>query len=151
MDNKNLFSKSKLSVNEIYSLASMAEQEAKSSDDRLLVASIFMNRLANGMNLGSDVTTYYGVQKDMAKGDLTNQELNADNGYNTRLATFKTLPIGPICAPSLSSIKAALNYTNTNYLYFVSDKNGKIYPAKTYDEHNSIIEDLKAKNLWFTY
>ena len=150
LENKALFDKSRLSVNEIYTLASMVEAEAKTYDDRVLVASIFMNRIKNNMALGSDVTTYYGLQLDLAARDLTSEELAQDNGYNTR-AAMKGLPIGPICAPSNDSILAALSYTNTKYLYFVSDKNGKIYASQTYEMHNKIIENLKEKGLWFTY
>ncbi|MDH6603499.1 UPF0755 protein [Bacilli bacterium PM5-9] len=150
LQNKTLFDKSKLSVNEIYTLASMVEAEAKTYDDRVLVASIFMNRIKNNMSLGSDVTTYYGLQLDMSKRDLTSEELAEDNGYNTR-SNMKGLPIGPINAPSNDSVLAALNYEETKYLYFVSDKNGKIYASQSYEKHNSIIEKLKEQGLWFTY
>lgn len=150
LENKQLFAKSNLSVNEVYTLASMVEAEAKTYDDRVMVASIFMNRIKNNMQLGSDVTTYYGLQIDMASRDLTSEELAQQNGYNTR-SGMKGLPIGPINSPSNDSILAALNYKDTKYLYFVSDKNGKIYASQTYQKHNEIIEKLKEKGLWFTY
>ncbi|MDL2211612.1 endolytic transglycosylase MltG [Erysipelotrichaceae bacterium OttesenSCG-928-M19] len=150
LENKALFDKSKLSINEVYTLASMAEAEAKTYDDRVLVASIFMNRIKKGVALGSDVTTYYGLQIDMASRDLTAAELAEQNGYNTR-ADMNGLPVGPINAPSNDSILAALNYTSTNYLYFVSDKNGKIYATKTYAGHNRMIDKLKEDGLWFEY
>lgn len=149
LENKALFDKSKLSLREIYTLASMVEAEAKTYDDRVIVASIFMNRIKSDMTLGSDVTTYYGLQIDMASRDLTTAELKEKNGYNTR--AIEGLPVTAINSPSTDAIKAALSYTSTDYLYFVSDKNGKIYATKTYAEHNKVIEDLKSKNLWFEY
>ena len=151
LENKELFDKSQLDINEIFTLASMVEAEVNTYDDRVLVASIFMNRIKNKMSLGSDVTTYYGLQVSMGDRDLTTAELAQVNGYNTRAAEFIGLPIGPICAPSLESIKAALNYHQTDYLYFVNDKNGKTYPAKTYDQHNEIIAELQEKGLWFVH
>ncbi|MDR3214905.1 MAG: endolytic transglycosylase MltG [Bacilli bacterium] len=148
--NKKAIDKSKLNVHDIYTLASIIELEANNYEDRMIVASVFMNRIKDHTPLGSDVTTYYGLQISMAARDLTKSELAQNNGYNTR-SNMLGLPIGPIGAPSTNSIRAVLNYKETSYLYFVSDKNGKIYPAKTYAEHNKIIEDLKNKNLWFTY
>ena len=61
------------------------------------------------------------------------------------------IPVGPICNPGEESIKATLNPTNGDYFYFVSDKNGKIYFARNYQEHNNIIATLKAENMWYEY
>lgn len=147
---KKSFDKSKLSLREIYTLASLVEGEVRTYDSRLIVASIFINRLNDKMSLGSDVSTYYGIQVKMGERDLTVDELNEDNGYNTR-SKMIGLPYGPIGASSVDSLKAVLNAPKTKYLYFVTDKNGKLYPSKTDAEHNKIIEDLKAKGLWFTF
>lgn len=149
-ENKTLFDKSDLSMNEIITLASMVENEAKTFEDRQLVAGIFMNRIKQNMPLGSDVTTYYGLQLDMSERDLTSSELAQVNGYNTR-AEMQGLPVGPICNPSIDALKAAIEYVETDNLYFVSDKNGKIYATKTYDEHEAIIKELKDTNMWFEY
>ena len=64
---------------------------------------------------------------------------------------FGKLPVGPIASPSKSSIQAAINPDNTDYLYFVADKNGKVYFAKTLAEHQKIVSDLKSKDFWFVY
>ena len=61
------------------------------------------------------------------------------------------LPVGPVCNPSIESIEAAINPTKHNYYYFVADKNGKVYLTKTNAEHERIIADLKAKNLWLEW
>ena len=103
------------------------------------------------MNLGSDVTSYYGVKKDMTS-DITQSELDNVNPYNTRISSMAgKLPVGPICNPSLVSIEAAINPSKHSYLYFVADKNGKIYLTQNYETHNRIIEDLKNKGLWFEW
>ena len=103
------------------------------------------------MTLGSDVTTYYGVKKDMTS-DLSNSELASNNLYNTRNSNMAgRLPIGPICNPGIESIVSALKPTKHNYYYFVADKNGKVYLTKTMTEHDKIIEDLKVKGLWLEW
>lgn len=112
---------------------------------------MFYNRLNSKMSLGSDVTTYYGAKKDMTS-DLTQSELNAINGYNTRADKMEgKLPVGPICNPSLESIKATINPSSHDYLYFVADKNGKVYLTKDYETHNKVILDLKNKGLWYEW
>lgn len=148
LENKKLFDESKLSLNEIFTLASISEREATTAEERALVTSIFMNRLNQGISLGSDVTTYYGLQIRMNERELTSAEFNEVNGYNTR-SSMKGLPVGPINSPNFETVKVVLDHKKTDYLYFVSDKNFKIYPAKTYEEHNKIIEDLKSKGLWY--
>jgi UPF0755 protein len=104
------------------------------------------------MSLGSDVTTYYAFGVDMADGDLTKDQINTYNPYNTRGPNMNgKIPIGPICNMSKSAIEAAINPTATDNLYFVADKNGKVYFTKTNDEHNEKIAELKEEGLWFTY
>lgn len=141
-----------LTIHEIITLASVVELEAKTIDDRKGVAGVFFNRLDNNMNLGSDVTTYYGAKVNMSDRDLYLNEINDNNPYNTRNANMAAkLPVGPICNVSVSSINAVLKPTKSDYYYFVSDKNGKIYFAKNYQEHNSVINTLKGQNLWYEY
>ncbi|WP_423362964.1 endolytic transglycosylase MltG [Mycoplasma sp. P36-A1] len=150
LEEKAKIDKSQFNTNEIYTLASIVESEAKTYEDRQLVASIFANRLDKKITLGSDVTTYYGLQLNMSDRDLTEAELTQVNGYNTR-ADMLGLPIGPINSPSLEAIDAVLTYKANDYLYFVSDKNGKIYATKTLSEHENKIQELKDQGLWFTY
>ena len=141
-----------ISVHRLITVASIVELEASNVLDRPEVASVIYNRLKNNMSIGSDVTTYYAIKVDMGERDLKQSELNAYNPYNTRGPNMNgKLPVGPICNPSIDSIKAALNPCTTDYLYFVADKNGKIYFAKTESEHNSIIQQLKSQGLWYSY
>jgi len=140
-----------LSVHEVLTLASMVELEAVKDDDRKGVASVFFNRIDTGMTLGSDVTTYYASKIDMGERDLYSNEINECNHYNTRCATFKGLPIGPICNPSVTSIEAVLEPEDTNYYYFVADKNGDVYFSKNSTEQTNTINKLKRQKLWYEY
>ena len=144
--------KSKYSIHEIMTMASVVEKEASNSSDRSGVAGVFYNRLNLGMSLGSDVTTYYGLKLDLTERDLTVTDLNSFNGYNTRNAKMAgKLPVGPICMPGLESILASINPTSHNYIYFVADKTGKTYFTKTSSEHASIIAKLKKEGKWYEY
>ena len=148
---KNSIEKSNYSVHQIITMASIVELEGVDKSSRKDVAGVFYNRLNNGMPLGSDVTTYYGVKKDMTS-DLTQSEIDSANGYNTRNTSMAgKLPVGPICNPSIDSIDAVLKPTNHEYLYFVADKNGKVYLTKNYETHNKVIADLKSKGLWLEW
>lgn len=126
--------KSKYSIHELLTIASICEKEAVNADGREKVAQVVYKRLDLGMSLGMDVTSYYGVFKDM-KEEITAMDLAADNAYNTRNSNFKGLPASAICSPSRESINAALHPADTNYVYFVADlKTGEVYFAETYEE-----------------
>lgn len=149
---KNEIKKSDYSMHEILSLASVVELEAKNEEDRAGVAAVFINRLNKNMALQSDVTTYYALKIDMSERDLTASELAKKNPYNTRSATMNgKIPVGPICMPSGSSIEAVIEHEDTENLFFVADKNGKVYFSKTNSEHEKKIKELKNSGLWFTY
>lgn len=134
-------------VSSLLTLASMVELEAVTPEDRASVAGVFNNRLKTGMTLGSDVTTYYAVKKEMS-ASLTMSDLNSCNAYNTRGTCVKGLPVGPICSPSLSSIVAAITPSENNYYYFVADKNNKVYLSETAAAQDRVINDLKTQGLW---
>ena len=140
---KDEIAESKYSVHEILTIASIIETESMSSDGRKDVASVIYNRLNRGMAIQSDVTTYYAVKVDMGERDLYQKELDTYNAYNTRGPNMEgKLPIGPIASVSKSSIEAALEPTNTDYLFFVADKNGQLYFTKNASEHNKIINEF---------
>lgn len=125
---------SNYSVHEILTMASIAEKEAMNYEDRTKVAQVIYTRLDRGMNLGMDVTTYYGVHKSMTE-TLTPLDLADDNPYNTRNASLIGLPVGPICNPSSESIRAVLNPADTNYIYFFADIiTGNVYFTDDYNE-----------------
>ncbi len=143
--------KSKLensNIHSIITLASIAELEGVKDEDRRLIISVFNNRLEQGMNLGSDVTTYYAFQEEM-DSDLTSEMFNTYNPYNTRSSAMAgRLPVGPICNPSLSSIDATVNPSTSDYLYFVADKNRNVYFTKSAREHEEKVQELKENGDW---
>lgn len=139
---KDEMNEKKLSVHEVLAMASIIEKEALSSDDRKMVSQVIYKRLKLNMALGMDVTTYYAVQKDMTDV-LTYVDLNSNNPYNTRNSAIKGLPVGAICNPSLDSIDAVFNPSDTNYIYFYADiATGKVYFAENYQEFLKYKQEL---------
>ncbi len=125
---------------EIVTIASMVEREAKHDSDRPLVASVILNRLEIGMALQIDATVQYalGFQEDENrwwKKSLTLEDLKLNSPYNT----YKNngLPPTPIANPGFLALEAVVNPANTNYIYYVSDKNGNNHYAETLEEHNA--------------
>ena len=143
---------SNFSVSEIFTVASIIETEAINTEDKKNVASVIYNRLDKNMAIQSDVTTYYAIKVNMGDRDLYQSEINLSNPYNTRGPNMEgKLPIAPIASVGRDSIEAAIEPNNTDYLFFVADKTGKLYFTKTNDEHNRIIKELKTEGLWFEY
>lgn len=139
-------------VHQFLSLASLVENEGISTEDRKGIAKVFLNRIERGMALQSDVTTYYAFKVNMGDRDLTQSELNTANPYNTRGPNMEgKIPVGPISNVSESAIEATLNPSDTDAIFFVADKNGKIYFSNTNEEHEQIINELKSQGLWYTY
>ena len=106
-----------LTTSDVVILASIIEKESRRSDDMPDIAEVFYNRLHKGINLGSDVTTYYAVDKELTE-ELTKKDLASKNPYNTRNPDNKGLPPGAICSPGLTAIQAAAKPNEGNYLYF---------------------------------
>lgn len=129
-----------LTMDEVFTLASMIEKEAKTSDFAK-VSAVFHNRLKAGMTLGSDVTVKYASGSQ--KMSLNDSDLAVDSPYNTY--THKGLPVGPICNPSTDAVVAALypdeQYVAQKYLYFCSaePESGKLVFSKTLEEHNKAV------------
>ena len=119
------------SLDEIIILASIIEKEAKFSEEKSKVSSVFYNRLEIGMKLQSCATIQYILETP--KEILDENDLKIDSPYNTYL--YRGLPPGPICNPGLDSIIAALEPEEEDYLYFVLGENGKHIFSKTYQEH----------------
>jgi len=139
-------------INKILTVASIIELESIGEDGRKDVASVIYNRLNKGMAIQSDVTTYYAFQVDIGERDLFLKEINTYNPYNTRGPDMEgKLPVGPMCLVGKSCIDAALNPSSTDYLFFVADKNGKLYFSKTNGEHEEIISELQQEGLWLEY
>jgi len=127
-------------------LASIIEKETGVADERKRVASVYVNRLRQGMMLQADPTVAYGiVARDGAmERALTLRDLAQDTPYNTY--TRIGLPAGPICNPGRASIEAALQPEETEYLYFVAtgEGDGRHYFARTLEEHNANVRRYRA-------
>lgn len=107
----------------IVTLASLVEREARLPSDRPLVASVFSNRLAQGIKLDCDPTTVYAaLLEGRFRGTIYKSDLASTNPYNTY--QNPGLPPGPIANPGLSSLKAALAPAETNFLFFVAKPDG---------------------------
>lgn len=119
------------SLNDVVILASIVEREVSAQTDRSIVAGIFMNRLKAGIPLQSDATVNYVTGAGRTRPTL--DDLKSDSLYNTY--RHAGLPPGPISNPSEASLQAALHPAVTPYHYFLTDPEGKIYFAKTLNEH----------------
>ena len=132
-------------------MASIVELEGTNTSNRKTIVSVFRNRLSSGMNMGSDVTTYYGLQLPMST-DLSSGQFAGENAYNTRAVNMVgKMPVGPICNFSSSSLEASVNPDNSDYLFFVADKNGKIYFTRTNAEHDKKVAEIKANGDWLSF
>jgi UPF0755 protein len=110
-------------VHQTVVLASLVEREAHLPEDRPVIASVFRNRLNLGMKLDCDPTTVYAAVLDgRYRGTIHRSDLESENPYNTY--THTGLPPGPIANPGIGAIKAALNPSSTNYLFFVAKADG---------------------------
>lgn len=136
-----------LDISSLLTLASVIELEAAGQEDRHEIAGVFSNRIKNNISIGSDVTTYYAVKKELGT-KLLQSDINSCNAYNTRGTCTKGIPVGPICSPSLMSIEAAIYPNENDYFYFVADRKGKVYYSRTEDEHIKVVNELKSKGLW---
>ena len=119
------------SLDEIIILASIIEKEAKFTEEKSKVSSVFHNRLKTGMKLQSCATIQYILEEPKEK--LDENDLKIESHYNTYL--YKGLPPEAICNPGLDSIIAALEPAEEDYLYFVLGENGRHIFSKTYKEH----------------
>ncbi|SDF10510.1 endolytic transglycosylase MltG [Sporolituus thermophilus] len=127
-----------LSIREVIILASLVEKEAQLEGERPVIASVFFNRLKQGMPLQSCATIQYIL--GYPKPKLTVQDTQIPSPYNTY--QHSGLPPGPIANPGLASIQAVLYPAETEYLYFVADKNGAHRFSRTYDEHLAAIDQV---------
>ncbi len=133
---------SKLTLEQILTLASIVEREGVNDTDRPLIAGVLLKRLDIGMPLQTDATVQYAVGyqaqgKTWWKKELTLDDLKIKSPYNTY--EVAGLPPGPICNPGIKSITAVLRAQKTDNLYYIHDTKGQVYFAKTVEEHNANI------------
>ena len=122
-------------LEEIVTIASIIEKETGMEAEKPLVSAVIRNRLSLGMPLQMDPTVIYGLQK--FGGSLTKKDLRKHHPYNTYLNPG--LPPGPISNPGLTSLVAAVEPADTDYLYFVSRNDGSHQFSRTLREHNKAV------------
>jgi UPF0755 protein len=124
-----------LNLHDTVILASLVETEAAVSDERPLVASVYLNRLNRHILLQCDPTVVYAlVQAAKYRGKLTLADLQFNSPYNTYMVAG--LPPGPIASPGYGSLLAAIQPATTNYLFFV----------RTVESRHTFSENLAAHN-----
>jgi UPF0755 protein len=127
---------------EVYTMASIVEEETNKEEDRGKVASVYINRIAAGQRLEADPTIKFALRNfGLKRIRNSHKEACASSPYNTYFV--KGLPPGPICTPSPKTIDAVLNAPPTNYLFFVArpDWSGLSNFTSSYEEHQ-----INAKN-----
>ena len=133
-----------LTLHQVVTLASVVQKETSSDSECFDIASVFYNRLVNPkiQSLGADATVYYALGDYFHEiEELTAEHLNTDSPYNTR--KNKGIPPGPICNMGVQALYAALEPNETNYHYFVYDRNKYAHRfAVTEREHLNNVNEL---------
>jgi len=129
-----------LKLAEAVAMASMVQREAMVEEEQPMIASVFYNRLANGMKLESDPTVQFALGYNQQQATwwinpLSSDNLQINSPYNTYINAG--LPPGPISSPGISALRAVAYPADTPYFYFRArcDGSGKHSFAKTYAEH----------------
>lgn len=131
-----------LNVQEVMTLASLVEKEGVTQSDCKKIAQVFFNRIEAQMPLQSDISILYALGEH--KEVVTIKDTEVDSPYN--LYTNTGYGPGPFDNPSQEAILAVLDPTENDYIYFVADiSTGKVYYAKTYEEHMELVEKYVNK------
>lgn len=131
-----------LTKSEMIIMASIIEAETRVDSERVVVSSVYHNRIKSNMKLDADPTVIYGLGG--LERPLYKKDLRKDTPYNTYL--HKKLPPTPINSPGLAAIKAAFNPVESDYLFFVADNNGGHYFSKTNAEHNRAKKRIRTES-----
>jgi UPF0755 protein len=132
----------KLTFHEIVTLASLIEKETGLGTERKLISSVFHNRLVKKMRLQTDPTVIYAMAN--FDGNIRKKDLSIDSPYNTY--KYFGLPPGPIASPGLDSIRAAMEPDHSDFLYFVSRKNGSHQFSTNYKDHVRAIQKYQLSH-----
>ena len=127
-----------MSPYQLLTLASVIEKEERATANKPTVAWIFLKRLSIGMRLDADITLCYGLKtgyETCTPALIAKSIDDTKNPYNTRQQ--RGLPPTPICSPTASSVESLLNFTATDYLFYLHDMNGQIHYGRTAAEHTA--------------
>lgn len=126
----------------IVTVASLVEEEAKTPGERAKIAAVIYNRLDKKMPLQLDSTLQYALQKYGQR--MLDQDKETDSPYNTY--KHSGLPPGPIASPGIASLHAAMQPAKANYLYFVSNADGKTHTfSATLAEHHKAVARFRKE------
>jgi len=133
-----------LTRDQVITLASIVEGEAKVEEDRALVAAVYRNRMKRQMPLQADPTVQYAIQ--LATGNRKTRLFERDYGFPSQYNTYlhPGLPPGPVGAPSRASIAAVLAPAAVPYLFFVAEPTGKHIFTSSYGEHLRAVARVRA-------
>lgn len=135
---------SNLDVQEWVTLASIIEKEAVVAEERPVIAGVFVNRLEQGIPLGSDPTVEYGLGiTQTPENPLTLRQVRTPSPYNTYINAGLTPT--PIASPGYASLEFALKPEETDYLYFVARYDGTHVFSKTLGEHETAQGQIRDK------
>ncbi|MDE0291158.1 MAG: endolytic transglycosylase MltG [Candidatus Dadabacteria bacterium] len=129
-------------IKEIVTIASLIEKETAFPAERSLVSAVIRNRLRKGMKLEFDPTVIYALGEKF-DGNIRKKDLSFPSPYNTYVVSG--LPPGPIAAPGLDSIRAALEPAGVDYLYFVANGGGRHFFSTTYRDHLNAVNKVLEK------
>jgi UPF0755 protein len=130
----------KINRNDLVTMASIVEKEARVPEERPVIAAVYYNRLEKGMLLQADPTVQYALGHHV--GRVLYKDLAVKSPYNTYIN--KGLPPGPVAAPGVASLAAAANPANVPYLYFVASPDGHHEFRMTLQEHASAIREVRG-------
>ena len=130
----------KINRNDLVTMASIVEKEARVPEERPVIAAVYYNRLQKGMLLQADPTVQYALGHHV--GRVLYKDLAVKSPYNTYIN--KGLPPGPVAAPGVASLAAAANPANVPYLYFVASPDGHHEFRMTLQEHASAIREVRG-------
>ena len=131
-------SQSSFTLDEIVTLASIVEWEARDANEKAKISGLYQNRLDRNMRLQADPTVIYALGE---RRRLLYEDYNYDHPYNTYLNSG--LPPGPITNPDLNSIRAVLNPEEHDYLFMVATPEGQHDFNETFDEHRESSENWR--------
>src|SRR5438874_5448010 len=130
----------KINRNDLVTMASIVEREARLPEERPVIAAVYYNRLKRGMLLQADPTVQYALGHHV--GRVLYKDLTIDSPYNTYV--HKGLPPGPVASPGVASLAAAANPANVPYLYFVATRDGHHEFRMTLEQHTDAVREVRA-------
>jgi UPF0755 protein len=130
----------KINRNDLVTMASIVEREARVPEERPVIAAVYYNRLRRGMLLQADPTIQYALGHHV--GRVLYKDLEVKSPYNTYI--HKGLPPGPIASPGAASLAAAAHPANVPYIYFVASRDGHHEFRMTLEQHANAIRQVRA-------